>query len=91
MWRAFRAADVLGGLGLELHKCVIIPLEGGFSPVLEKDMRQWLLDHMPPWATMNIADSGGVLGCASGPCGGRAQHVARSCGQVDTARFGAGQ
>eukprot|EP00959_Pyramimonas_sp_CCMP1952_P393963 8254652-Pyramimonas_sp.AAC.1 len=49
MWRVFCAADVLGGLGLKFHKCVIIPLEGEFSRELEKDMRQWLLTLGDTW------------------------------------------
>eukprot|EP00959_Pyramimonas_sp_CCMP1952_P274833 5745345-Pyramimonas_sp.AAC.1 len=44
-----------------------MPLEGEFSTVLEKEMRQWLCEHAPQRASTKIVGSGEYLGVQVGP------------------------
>jgi hypothetical protein len=63
LMRLFSETARVTGLGLNISKCILIPLWPVDSTLLARDIAR----HFPGWATLSIGDKGTYLGFVMGP------------------------
>ena len=69
-YRAFNFFRRASGLSLKIKKCVFIPLGKELTPLLEKQMREYISKIAPGWKDFNIKSAHEYLGFIIGPQGG---------------------
>jgi len=73
MFPIFESAENIAGLTLKPAKCNVVPTSEPMSEFLVSVIRQWLRQHIPKWADINILPAAKYLGFYLGPKAGEFQ------------------
>jgi len=63
----FGACSKATGLHLKEKKCMLVPTGCAFSPKIEDEVKSWLREFLPDWASFAVKEKGKYLGCWMSP------------------------